>query len=292
MSIVMITGASSGIGRLTAETLAAAGHTVYATMRDPDGRHASELKALAQSQDRDLRVVPLDVTSQASADAAVRRILAEAGALDVVVHNAGHLTIGYVETFTDDDIAHQLDVNAIGAHRVNRAVLPHMRQRRSGTLLYVGSTIPVTTPPFLGPYVAAKAALDALAVVTSYEVSQFGIETSIVMPGAITQGTRHFANATRSSDQQVAAEYAELDPLVERSHAAHEQLFAPGTTADPQDVADEISRILSLPAGSKPFRSVVDAARAGVDHVVAFSDLTREAYVRRLGYAEVLELKR
>jgi len=292
MSIVMITGASSGIGRLTAETLAAAGHTVYATMRDPDGRHASELKALAQSQDRDLRVVPLDVTSQASADAAVRRILAEAGALDVVVHNAGHLTIGYVETFTDDDIAHQLDVNAIGAHRVNRAVLPHMRQRRSGTLLYVGSTIPVTTPPFLGPYVAAKAALDALAVVTSYEVSQFGIETSIVMPGAITQGTRHFANATRSSDQQVAAEYAELDPLVERSHAAHEQLFASGTTADPQDVADEISRILSLPAGSKPFRSVVDAARAGVDHVVAFSDLTREAYVRRLGYAEVLELKR
>ena len=292
MSIVMITGASSGIGRLTAETLAAAGHTVYATMRDPDGSHASELKALAQSQDRDLRVVPLDVTSQASADAAVRRILAEAGALDVVVHNAGHLTIGYVETFTDDDIAHQLDVNAIGAHRVNRAVLPHMRQRRSGTLLYVGSTIPVTTPPFLGPYVAAKAALDALAVVTSYEVSQFGIETSIVMPGAITQGTRHFANATRSSDQQVAAEYAELDPLVERSHAAHEQLFAPGTTADPQDVADEISRILSLPAGSKPFRSVVDAARAGVDHVMAFSDLTRQAFVRRLGYAEVLELKR
>jgi NAD(P)-dependent dehydrogenase (short-subunit alcohol dehydrogenase family) len=292
MSIVMITGASSGIGRLTAETLAAAGHTVYATMRDPDGSHASELKALAQSQDRDLRVVQLDVTSQASADAAVRRILAEAGALDVVVHNAGHLTIGYVETFTDDDIARQLDVNAIGAHRVNRAVLPHMRQRRSGTLLYVGSTIPVTTPPFLGPYVAAKAALDALAVVTSYEVSQFGIETSIVMPGAITQGTRHFANATRSSDQQVAAEYAELDPLVERSHAAHEQLFASGTTADPQDVADEISRILSLPAGSKPFRSVVDAARAGVDHVVAFSDLTREAYVRRLGYAEVLELKR
>jgi NAD(P)-dependent dehydrogenase (short-subunit alcohol dehydrogenase family) len=292
MSIVMITGASSGIGRLTAETLAAAGHTVYATMRDPDGRHASELKALAQSQDRDLRVVPLDVTSQASADAAVRRILAEAGALDVVVHNAGHLTIGYVETFTDDDIARQLDVNAIGAHRVNRAVLPHMRQRRSGTLLYVGSTIPVTTPPFLGPYVAAKAALDALAVVTSYEVSQFGIETSIVMPGAITRGTRHFANATRSSDQQVAAEYAELDPLVERSHAAHEQLFAPGTTADPQDVADEISRILSLPAGSKPFRSVVDAARAGVDHVMAFSDLTRQAFVRRLGYAEVLELKR
>jgi NAD(P)-dependent dehydrogenase (short-subunit alcohol dehydrogenase family) len=294
MSIVLISGASTGIGRSTAETLAAAGHTVYATMRDPEGRDAaaaSELDALAHSAARDLRVVELDVTSQASADDAVQRILAEAGAVDVVVHNAGHLFIGYVEAFTDTDIAHLLDVNTIGAHRVNRAVLPHMRQRRSGTLLYVGSTILVSTPPFLGPYVASKAAFDALAVVTSYEVSQFGIETSIVMPGAITQGTQHFANASRAKDERVAAQYSELDPLVERTHDAHEQLFAPGTTAGPQDVADEIRHILSLPVGDKPFRSVVDAARAGVDHVMAFSDLAREAFVRRLGFAETLELK-
>jgi NAD(P)-dependent dehydrogenase (short-subunit alcohol dehydrogenase family) len=167
-----------------------------------------------------------------------------------------------------------------------------MRQRRSGTLLYVGSTILVTTPPFLGPYVASKAAFDALAVVTSYEVSQFGIETSIVMPGAITQGTQHFPNASRAGDDQVAAQYAALDPLVARTHDAHEQLFEPGTTADPRDVAEEIRRILALPTGDKPFRSVVDAARAGVDHVMAFSDLTREAFVRRLGFAETLELKR
>lgn len=175
---------------------------------------------------------------------------------------------------------------------MNRAVPPHMRQRRAGTLLYVGSTILVTTPPFLGPYVASKAAFDALAVVTSYEVSQFGIETSIVMPGAITQGTQHFPNTSRAADEQVAAQYAELDPLVERTHDAHEQLFEPGTIADPQEVADEIRRILFLPVGRRPFRSVVDAARAGVDHVMAFSDLAREAFVRRLGFAETLELKR
>ncbi|WP_307130732.1 SDR family NAD(P)-dependent oxidoreductase [Streptomyces aurantiacus] len=207
------------------------------------------------------------------------------------MHNAGHLYIGYVEAFTDDDVGHLLDVNPVGAHRVNRAALPHMRSRRSGTLLYVGSTIQVTTPPFLGPYVASKAAFDALAVVTSYEVSQFGIETSIVMPGAITQGTNHFPGAGHAGDRQVAAQYAELDPLVERTHDAHEQLFAPGTTADPQSVADEIERVLALPVGGKPFRSVVDAAQAGVDHVMAFSDLTREAFVRRLGFAETLELK-
>ncbi|MGR6914309.1 SDR family NAD(P)-dependent oxidoreductase [[Actinomadura] parvosata] len=295
MSIVLITGAATGIGRRTAETLAAAGHTVYATMRDLGGRDAaaaSELAALTRSTGRDLRVAELDVTSQASADDAVRRILADTGGLDAVVHNAGHLYVGYVEAFTDDDLARLLDVNTVGAHRVNRAVLPHLRRQRSGTLLYVGSTILVTTPPFLGPYVASKAAFDALAVVTSYEVSQFGIETSIVMPGAITQGTQHFANASKATDERVAAQYAGLDPLVERTHDAHEQLFAPGTTADPQDVADEIRRILSVPAGDKPFRSVVDAAQAGADHVMAFSDLTREAFVRRLGFAETLELKR
>ncbi|GAA1749704.1 SDR family NAD(P)-dependent oxidoreductase [Streptomonospora arabica] len=295
MSIAVITGAATGIGRVTAETLAAAGHTVYATMRDPGDRNAAaaaELRARARSHDRDLHVAELDVTSQASADSAVERIVGETGAIDVVVHNAGHLSIGYVEAFTDDDIAHLLDVNAIGAHRVNRAVLPHMRRRRSGTLVYVGSTILVTTPPFLGPYVASKAAFDALAVVTSYEASQFGIETSIVMPGAITQGTQHFPNASRATDENVAAQYAELDPLVERTHEAHERLFEPGTTADPQEVAEEIRRVLALPAGGRPFRSVVDAARAGADHVMAFSDLTREAFVRRLGFAETLELKR
>jgi len=291
MAVVLIIGSSTGIGRRTAETLAAAGHTVYATMRDPEGRDATSVAELA-SLGHDLHVVPLDVTAQASADAAVQRVIAEAGGFDVVVHNAGHLYIGYVEAFTDADIAHLLDVNAIGAHRVNRAVLPHMRRRRSGTLVYVGSTILVTTPPFLGPYVASKAAFDALAVVTSYEAAQFGIETSIVMPGAITRGTQHFPNASRATDERVTAEYAELDPLVARTHEAHERLFEPGEEADPQDVADEIRRILDLPVGRKPFRSVVDAARAGVDHVMAFADLTREEFVRRLGFAETLELKR
>jgi NAD(P)-dependent dehydrogenase (short-subunit alcohol dehydrogenase family) len=208
MSIILITGAATGIGRVTAERLAADGHTVYASMRDPDGRnreHAEEVRAHAQREHVELRVVELDVTSQDSADAAVATVLGEAGQLDVVVHNAGHLYVGYVEAFTAEDIAHLLDVNALGVQRVNRAALPHMRERRSGTLLYIGSTIIVSTPPFLGPYVASKAAFDALAVVTSYEANAFGIETTIVMPGAITKGTQHFPNANRASDQAVTA---------------------------------------------------------------------------------------
>ncbi|MDH6630411.1 NAD(P)-dependent dehydrogenase (short-subunit alcohol dehydrogenase family) [Streptomyces sp. LBL] len=295
MSTVLITGTSTGIGRATAETLLSQGHTVYATMRDAEGRDAtaaSQLGEFAASRPGTLRIAGLDVTSQASADAAVQRVIDEAGHLDVVVHNAGHLFVGYTEAFTEDDLTRLLDVNAVGAHRVNRAALPHLRGRRSGTLVYVGSTILVTTPPFLGPYVASKAAFDALAVVTSYEVSQFGIETSIVMPGAIPHGTNHFSGASRASDAQVTAAYADLDALVARTNEAHDGLFDPERPADPQSVADEVARILTLPEGCKPFRSVVDAARAGVDHVMAFSDLTREAFVRRLGFEEVLELKR
>lgn len=295
MSIVLITGAATGIGRVTAETLVAAGHTVYASMRSvtgPSADAAAEMLASARSQPGELRVVELDVTSQESADAAVSRVVAEAAGIDVVVQNAGHLSVGYVEAFTAEDIAHLFDINAIGAHRVNRAVLPHMRERRAGTLLYVGSTILVTTPPFLGPYVASKAAFDALAVVTSYEASQFGIETSIVMPGAITQGTNHFPGAGRASDHDVTAQYAALDPMVARTTEAHDSLFEPGEHGDPRQVADEIARVLALPVGRRPFRVVVDAAHAGVDHVMAFHDLTRQAFVRRLGFAETLELRR
>lgn len=294
MSVILITGAATGIGYLTAKKLAAEGHTVWASMRDPKGRNqdtAAEFAELARATGVELHTVGLDVTSQESANTAVATVVEISGKLDVVVQNAGHLYVGYVEAFTDDDIARLLDVNAIGTHRVNRAALPYLRGQRSGTLLYVGSTIIVTTPPFLGPYVASKAAFDALAVVTSYEAAQFGIETSIVMPGAITQGTAHFPNASHASDAAITAAYASLDSLVARNEEATASLVRPGVEASPQGVADEISRVLALPRGEKPFRTVVDFTEAGVEHVMAFSDLTREAFVNRMGFGEALTLR-
>ncbi|GAA2519837.1 SDR family NAD(P)-dependent oxidoreductase [Winogradskya humida] len=286
MSVVLITGSSTGIGRLTALTLARQGHTVYASMKTVAGNEFTDVDGL------DLHTVELDVTSQESADAAVAAVVEQAGRLDVVIQNAGHLYVGYVEAFTGDDLTRLLDINAVGAHRVNRAALPHLRAQRSGTLLWVGSTIIVTTPPFLGPYVASKAAFDALAVVTSYEAAQFGIETTIVMPGAITQGTSHFPNASHASDTAVTAAYAALDPLVERNEEATAGLVRPGVNPHPQGVADEIARVLALPRGEKPFRTVVDFTEAGVDHVMAFADLTREAFVTRMGFGDTLLLQR
>ena len=297
MSTVLITGSSTGIGNLTARALAAAGHTVYATMRDPEGHNAERARDLRESpkgEGGDLRVVELDVQSQDSADAAVRTVLEEAGRLDVVINNAGHLYVGYVEAFTAEDIAHLFDINVLGVHRVNRAALPHMRERGQGTLLYVGSTIPVTTPPFLGPYVASKAAMDALAVTTSYEVNPFGIETVIVMPGAFTEGTSHFPNASRASDGGVTKAYSALDPLVARNEEATANLFPAGVEQNPDVVGEEIVRILGLPHGEKPFRSVIDKTDTGVGIVEIVNGVARQAregFVARLGYEELLTVK-
>ena len=293
-SVVLITGAATGIGNLTARSLAAAGHTVYASMRDVQGRnagHANELLELGRREGQDLRVVDLDVQSEASAEAAVATILAETGRLDTVVHNAGHLFVGYVEAFTPEDVERLLDINVIGIQRVNRAALPHMRERGSGTLLYVGSTTSVVVPPFLGPYVASKFAADALAQVTAYEVGQFGIETTIVMPGPFTQGTEHFPNASRAGDAERTAAYATLDPLVARNEAATTALFPPGVDAHPRAVAEEITRILALPVGTRPFRSVVDFSDAGVAEVNEVLWRAQEQYVTRLGFGELLHPK-
>jgi NAD(P)-dependent dehydrogenase (short-subunit alcohol dehydrogenase family) len=300
MSVVMITGAATGIGNLTARALAADGHTVYASMRDPGGRngaHADGLLETAKKDGTDLRVVELDVQSEDSARRAVAAIIREAGRLDVVVHNAGHLFVGYTEAFTAEDITRLFDVNVLGMHRVNRAVLPHMRERRSGTLLYVGSTTTVSMPPFLAPYVTSKAAFDALAQTTGYEASQFGIETVIVMPGAFTHGTEHFPNASHASDKAVAAAYASLDPLVARNEVATASLVAPGADADPAAVASEITRILALPAGVKPARSVVDFTSTGdpsavtVVQVNALARQLQENFITRMGYGQLLKLQ-
>jgi len=294
MPVILITGAATGIGNLTARALAADGHTVYATVRDINGRNqepANALRTLARQNDVNLHVIELDVTSQDSADSAVATILEEQGGLDVVINNAGHLYAGFVEAFTAEDIARLFDINVFGVQRVNRAALPHMRERHHGTLLYTGSTIVITTPPFLGPYSSSKAAMDQLALTTAYEVSQLGIETVIVMPGAFTQGTQHFPDASHASDAEVTAAYSDLEPLVEANEHATSSLFTNQADNDPQTVADEVVRILRLPYGERPFRSVVDGTHSGVQDVNAVLDAKRAEFTARLGFGDLLKLK-
>jgi len=130
--VIVITGASSGFGRLSANALAKAGHTVYASMRDTDGRNAPHVEAaakFAQENNVDLRTIELDVASQSSADAAIQKIVRETGHMDVVIHNAGHMVFGPAEAFTPEQLAELYDVNVLSTQRVNRAALPQLRSR-------------------------------------------------------------------------------------------------------------------------------------------------------------------
>lgn len=291
--IVLVTGAGSGIGKLTALSLAEAGHVVYASMRDIAGRNnarAAELRALAAQKKLQLHPLELDVLSQESADAAAATIVREQGHLDVVMHNAGHLVVGPTEAFTPQEIAKVFDTNVLGAQRVNRAVLPYLRAQESGLMLWISST---TTkggfPPFMGPYGAAKAAMDSLAVTLAYEIARFGIETSIVVPGAFTKGTDHFPSAGRPADAAIAAAYARYDGLMDQIGARLSALMPDG--ADPQAVADEIVRIVGMPVGTRPMRSVVDFVGDGAAEVFEVSERMRIEFARRIGMADLLEAK-
>lgn len=289
---IVITGASSGFGALAARALARAGHTVYASMRDTAGRNApsvAEANQYAADHGVDLRTIELDVGSQASADAAIKKIVAENGRLDVVIHNAGHMVFGPAEAFLPEELAELYDVNVVGTQRVNRAALPQLRKQQRGLVLWVSSSSTRGgTPPYLAPYFAAKAAMDALAVSYAAELARWGIETSIVVPGAYTSGTSHFAHAGSPGDAARAAEY-ESGPY---AHLREDILngFARMVPADANvaDVADAIVKLVSLPFGKRPFRVHIDPAQDGAEIVSGVADRVRAELLRRIGLADLL----
>jgi len=291
-SIILVTGASSGFGLMTAKALAAAGHTVYASMRETTGRNASQVAAVASwavERKADLRTVELDVQSDASAAAGIARIIADAGRLDVIVHNAGHMVFGPAEAFTPEQLSQQYDVNVLGAQRVNRAALPHLRAQRQGLLVWVGSSSTRGgTPPFLAPYFAAKAAMDALAVSYSTELALWGIETTIMVPGAFTQGTNHFAHSGKPADVARVAEY-EAGPYAGIADKALKGLAGlEPADADPAEVARQIVRIVDMPFGKRPFRVHVDPAQDGAEIVNGVADRMRREMYRNIGLENLL----
>ncbi len=290
--IILITGASSGFGRLTAEALAKAGHTVYASMRETAGGNAPEvakIAAFSKENGVDLRTVELDVLSQDSVDAAVSKVIGESGRIDVLIHNAGHMAFGPAEAFTPEQLAQLYDVNVLSTQRVNRAVLPHLRRQKQGLVVWVSSSSSAGgTPPYLAPYFAAKAGMDAMAVVYARELSRWGIETSIIVPGAFTGGTNHFAHSGRPADEARAAKYeagpyAGFGEQVQRAFAA---IVPPD--ADASAVADAIVGVVDTPFGKRPFRVHIDPAEDGADVGFTVLDRLRSEMLHRVGLSDVL----
>ena len=247
---ILITGTSSGFGQLTALSLARRGHRVLATMRNPDAERTAPLKGI--------EVLELDVTSDASVDAAVAAALRSMGHLDVVINNAGQARVGLSETITAAQLSALFDVNVIGMQRVNRAVLPSMRERRSGLLVHVSSGLGRWLFPVVGLYAATKWAVEALAESYRYDLKACGIDVSLVQPGAYPTefGSDHPFGAEQQRAEGYGALAGALDAFVQRINTAN---AAPGAP-NPQEVADAIVKLVETPAGQRPARVRVDAS--------------------------------
>jgi NAD(P)-dependent dehydrogenase (short-subunit alcohol dehydrogenase family) len=288
---IVITGASSGFGALTARALADDGHIVYAGMRDlvgNDAAAAADEDQYARERSVALRPLAMDVTDQNMVDAAISRVLEEVGRIDVIVHNAGHMVLGPAEAFSVEQFVEVYDVNVLSTQRVNRAALPHMRDRRDGLVIWVGSSSSRGgTPPYLAPYVAAKAAEDALAVSYAAELARFGIETTIVVPGAFPTGTNHYASAGHSFDIAVEKEYEQLYAGIMEDIPAR-QMAMSDADADPAEVARQIVRVVDLPKGTRPFRVHIDPMHDGAEEVFDLGDRIRRKFFHRIGFDDLL----
>jgi NAD(P)-dependent dehydrogenase (short-subunit alcohol dehydrogenase family) len=279
--VVLITGASTGFGRLFAETLARKGHTVFATMRDPGGRNAknaSEIRTLAEKESLPIHVLELDVTDDASVDTAVDAVVAKAGRIDVAINNAGYYLSGLEEAVTTEQAQRLMDVNFLGPVRVNRAVLPHMRRQRSGVLMHISSGAGRVVLPSMGLYCASKFALEALAEAYSYELAAQGIESVIVEPGQYE--TPIFGNTVTAADEARANTYGAVKEIPAKINAA-----LSSTAGNAQEVADTVLRIIETPAGDKQLRYFVGPQDFGVDQINALSKQVQANVLEALGLA-------
>jgi NAD(P)-dependent dehydrogenase (short-subunit alcohol dehydrogenase family) len=237
---ILITGASSGFGRLTAEAFAENGWRTFAAMRNVGTANAAPAAAL---RSRGIVVVELDVTSDVSVDAAAAMVAREVGALDVLVNNAGVAAFGIQEAFTPSAVERLYAANVFGPLRVNRAFLPAMRDRKIGLIVYVSSVVGRIVNPFGGVYASSKWALEALAEASAYELAPFGVDVAIVEPGAFL--TEILGKVTGPDDEQRIAE------------AAPKRIAERAAGNDPADIAKTILRLATAVPGERPLRSVV-----------------------------------
>lgn len=289
--VIVVTGTSSGFGQMAALGLARAGHTVYACMHSLERSAGTvrEFGRIADDEGIDLRPLQMDVTADASVDTAMAQILAGHDRLDVVVHNAGHMGFGPAEAFTVEQIAQLYDINTLSTHRVNRAVLPHMRKNRSGLLVWVSSSsVKGNWSPYLAGYFAAKAGMEQLAIAYAAELARWGIETSIVVPGAFTTGTEHFAHAMQPADQDRAQEYQD-GPTKSLGHAILDATASlEPDDADPAEVGRQIVSVVAAPPGQRPFRVTIDPSQDGSEIVSAVQDRFRRDTLAKTGLGDLL----
>lgn len=261
---IFITGTSTGFGKLTAITLANAGHSVIAGMRNTTGKNAAvarELGAMAN-----IEVVDIDITSDESVKQAFASVLEKYGVIDVLVNNAAVSGFGLLEAYTAEQFRRMLEVNAIGVLRTYQAVLPSMRQQKSGLIINLTSGASGHTLPFMVPYLSSKFIVEAITEGAQDELAEFGIENVSIQPGVypteMNSGAKTGINADRP---EIIAEYGE--GATEKFNALGAALFGKMAefNMDPQTIADGILELVNMPRGTRPLRFPLDAIAQGTD---------------------------
>lgn len=286
---ILVTGASGAFGSLVCIQLAEIGHQVVGTMRSVSGKNeamANELKS------KGVALVEMDITHEDSVNAGVKSAIELMDGLDTVFNNAGIGANGILECFTSDDIQKMFEVNVFGVQRLMRAVLPHLRQQRNGTIIHTSSCIGRVTTPFLAAYSASKYALESLAEGYRAELSAFGIESCIVEPGGFPTG--FMSGMITPSDTEKMKQYGEMASLPETSIHGYVAYVKSIPEQRPERVAEAVVGLVNTPFGEKPFRTVVDFSglKESIEHYNNVLNETTKAIYTANGVADLLTLNK
>ena len=268
---VLLTGASSGMGQLIAQTLASQGHRVFAGMRNLKTSNAPKADALAGfAAPHAIVPVELDVTNDASVQDCVAAVLAKASTIDVLINCAGIMWTGTTEAFSTEQFEATLQTNVVGPFRLYKAALPSMRAAGEGLLITVTSTCGRIIPPNFGIYAASKFALEALAEAIAYETADLGIQSVILEPGAFD--TNLLGNQVEPKEQDIVAQYGAMGLFDKNlSRVTIAAMKENPATFDPQIVADTVAEIIAMPKRARPLRRPVGRTGevAAINHHIA-----------------------
>jgi NAD(P)-dependent dehydrogenase (short-subunit alcohol dehydrogenase family) len=282
---ILITGASSGFGRDTAEILTREGHSVFASFRDSAGRNKSHAEAL---QSTGINVVELDVTNNDSVERAVSNVLSLAGRIDVVINNAGIASAGVSEAFTAEQVRDLFEVNVFGIQRVLRAVLPTLRRQRDGLVINVGSILGRVTFPFFGLYGASKYAVEALTDSYRYELSQLGVDVVLVQPSAYP--TNMYASAQQPADKGRSESYGEIGAIPAKMFGTFMEIFQRKNAPNPHEVPEAIAKLVGQTKGTRPARVVVGEPY-GSDVVNHSIEPVQAQVIEELGLGQLAKIR-
>ncbi|MFD1160959.1 SDR family oxidoreductase [Hwangdonia seohaensis] len=255
MKHILITGCSSGFGLMAAKHLAKKGHHVYASMRNVKGKNAdkaSELLDYSTSNNLNIDVVEIDVTS----DESVNKAVSQLGKVDVLINNAGRGYGGPIESFSSKQFMDQLDLNIVGTFRVAKAVLPKMRAQNDGLIIQISSIAGRCCSPGFGVYHASKWGLEGLSESMRYELAPLGIDVVMVQPGPFA--TDFFNTVIPAENEEIAKAYQHVAEFSEgfgsQVQAAFEDSNAP---TDPMLVVQAFDDLIEMPHGKRPIRTMV-----------------------------------